>query len=160
MDIREVVDELTEQFSDRPDLETLRAVRQRLDNPAFASAVREYYDRRHNDPSLRIEFKDSLQKLLRIVQDHKSDLDYDAVQVGAIGVGGGIGLVGGGVVAAASAAFPIIVLVPIVGGAVMAGMAFFSGRVLNRERTALEHISTSVGRIIENLKDSEDEDGA
>jgi hypothetical protein len=159
MDIREAVEELTEQFSDRPDLRTLRAVRRRVDNPAFASAIREYYNRRHNDPSVRIEFKDSLQRLLRLVQDHKADLDYDATQVGAIGIGGGIGLVGGGVVAAASAAFPIIVLVPIIGGAVMAGIAFVSGKALNRERTALEHISTQVGEIVDNLEDSEKEDG-
>jgi hypothetical protein len=116
------------EFRGRPDVNTLRALRRRVDDPAFASAVREYYHRLHNDPSVRIEFLAALQDLLRTAQDHKSDLNYAASQIGAIGIGGGVGLIGGSIVAVATAAFPIVAVIPILGGAVMAGTAFFGGR--------------------------------
>lgn len=124
MDVRQAIEELAGQFADRPNLDVLKGVRQRIDDPAFASAITEFSTRGHNDPSVRIDFKKALRSLLRAAQDRKSDLDYEATQVGRIGIGGGVGLVGGSVVAAATAAFPIVVLIPVLGGAVVTGLAF------------------------------------
>ncbi len=62
---------------------------------------------------------------------------------------GGAALVGGSVIALASATFPLVVLLPIADGAWMAFRGYFEARRIDEERILYGQMAERMGSIVE-----------
>lgn len=63
-----------------------------------------------------------------------------------------MGLIGGSIVAAASAAIPLIALIPVAGGVWMAFQGFLSSSRLDEERHLYDQIASLMKPLIESVQ--------
>src|SRR4051794_1652131 len=107
-----------------PDAAALRAVRAMVDDPAFLKALKEYM-RGINDPDVLAQLLTRLTRLMRHCSDKSDDTKLHSEVGVRAGLGTGVGLVAGSIIAAVSAPVPVITLITIVGGLWMTGTGYF-----------------------------------
>lgn len=150
MDPRPVLQQINGALEATPGLEGLRNLRERLDDQRFETGLVDYYAQA-NDPDIKAEIVNLLRKIRRRLIDAKEDKAFEKDQLSTIGIGGGVSLIGGGILAVVTVIFPLAALVPILGGGVIVARSVFSAREINRERAVLEQMDNRVGEILERL---------
>jgi len=130
--IHALINALTGQIGDRPDAATLAGILERIDSRAFALEIKEYR-RGLNDPDALNDFEDDVLRFRRDIERLRAALDYDRQQLGVIGIGMGVALVGGGIIAAVSIAVPPLALLPIAAGGMVLGTSYSRGKQISRE---------------------------
>jgi hypothetical protein len=143
----QIVDTLTEALDGSASIDDLRVIRQKMDSWTFRENVKAAL-RGANDPGLR----DGLRKLQRGAEDlstRRSNV-RELFRIG--GVGGGISLIGGGIVAAITAATPAALIIPIIGTTVIAWRSVVHSNRFSEEIGLLSQI----GEIAKELADMRD----
>jgi hypothetical protein len=148
LDVPSLLDEFERLIGGSPDIDALKLIRETLDDAAFGAELVRYL-KAINDPDILNKNLRRIRHLKRDIQDRSEDRNYQKEQAVQFGVVGGVGLIGGSIVAAASATFPFIVLIPICGGAWMAFSGYFGGRRLNQECQVYRHLSERLDELLE-----------
>ncbi len=147
----DVFAEIVSGLKGEPAVERLREARDILDDPAFvAELIREI--KTINDPDVLSDLLARIRRLRRDMEERRDKKLHNKEMIVQMGVAGGVGLVGGSIVAAAAATFPLIVLLPVVGGALMAFMGYRSASKLDGERHLYEQLAEQMNRICEEVQ--------
>ena len=129
----ELLTEIETDLEGKVDVRRLRDIRDWLDDPAFLAELLSYI-RTLNDPDSLNDIRSRIRHRWRLCEERCDQRKLDKEIILQMGVVGGVGLVTGSLIASASATFPFVVMVPIVGGAWMALQGHFGVRRLDAER--------------------------
>jgi len=150
LNVLELLEEFERIIDGSPNIDALKMIRETLDDKVFGyELVR--YAKEINDPDSRNDLLSRIRHLQRRIEDRREDRNYQKEQAVHIGVVGGVGLIGGSIVAAASATFPVIVLIPIFGGLWMAFSGYSGGRRLSQEANVYRHLAQRLGELWEKI---------
>jgi hypothetical protein len=149
--VAEFIERVEQTLTGAPSAQELREIRDVLDDPAFVAELSRHTNG-INDPQILSDLLSRLRRIRRKFEEQceKRKLHKDvSVQLGVVG---GVGLIGGSIVAAASAAFPPIVLIPVFGGAWMAFMGYQGATRLDEERHLYEQLAECMVSILDKVK--------
>jgi len=131
-----------------PNAEALRAIRKTVYDPSFLSALSDYI-KTLNDPdtiaTLRTRVSDLSHECGDLSESRRIHSDIGI----RIGITSGVGLMISSVVAAFTAAVPLIGLITVFGGAWMAATGYYYGSKLNEEAKIYKDISERMAKISE-----------
>jgi|ERR1700722_9983591 len=133
-----------------PDAEALKAVRKTLDDPAFLRTLREHI-RGINDTDTVTTLQERVSLLSRECGDLSEGRRIHSEIGMRVGVTSGVGLMISSVIAAVTAAIPLIALVTVFGGAWMTGVGYHYGSKLNEESKIYKDIAERTAKIAESI---------
>ena len=149
--VADFIEKIEHSLEGSPPVYELREIRDILDDPAYVAELTRFMAG-INDPDSLSDLLSKMRRIRRKFEERceKRKLHKDvAVQLGIVG---GVGLIGGSIVAAASAAFPPIVLVPVFGGAWMAFLGLQGATRLDEERHIYEQLAACMTDILDMVR--------
>ena len=149
----ELLTEIETDLEGKVDVRRLRDIRDWLDDPAFLAELLSYI-RTLNDPDSLNDIRSRIRHLWRLCEERCDQRKLDKEIILQMGVVGGVGLVTGSLIASASATFPFVVMVPIVGGAWMALQGHFGVRRLDAERLLYQQLAERAKQISDVVRDA------
>lgn len=133
-------------LNDRPDSGRLRDIRDWLDSPALVAELKSYIAG-VNDPDVLNDVLARIQRLKRLLEDERNAREHQKDFLSRAGIGGGIGLVTGSLIAAAHATFPPIALISLGGGAWMLLIGYFRSKQLDQEQNLYKQLADRMTEI-------------
>jgi hypothetical protein len=131
-----------------PDAEALKAIRKALSDPAFLAALRAYISAL-NDPDSVAALKARVLELAHECGDLSESRKIHSDIGIRVGVTSGVGLMISSIVAAFSAAVPLVGLITVFGGAWMTATGYIYGNKLNEEAKIYRDIADRTTKISE-----------
>lgn len=137
-------------LGDEPDLGALRKMRGQVDTVAFAARFRQEV-RSANDPHRRAEAVQAVEDLIHRIGDLAADRGWQSGLIDALGLAGGGTMMGGALVAAATAPFSVLALGPALFGGALIWLGSSRSRRVRLESRALQDVETALRRLISDL---------
>lgn len=122
-----------------------------LDDPAFLAEMKRYA-RCINDADVLAAFLGTLRRIRRRLEELRDRRLFQKDVAVQLGVVGGVGVIGASIVAAATAALPLIAIVPVGGALWMAALGYVSASRLDEERHIYGQLSELMRAAIEGLR--------
>ncbi len=150
-DITALFDRLERLLLGKPSAAELTAIRNTLDDPAYVKEIVRFVNG-INDPTVSGYLLGKIRRLRREVQAKCEKRKLHKELEVQMGVAGGIGIVGGSIIAAATATFPLLALVPVSGGAWLAFRGYFGAAKRDEERHLLEQVAERMEHILDKVE--------
>jgi len=115
-DVVEFFENVERAIAGSPAATELREIRDVLDDPAYVDELARFLAG-VNDPDVLNDLLGRMRRLKRRLEERSEKRKLHKDLVVQMGVVGGVGLIGGSIVTASSATFPLIALIPVAGGA-------------------------------------------
>jgi hypothetical protein len=142
----ELLGKIEKTLDDSPDETALRQIREWLDDPAYLSELKRYAEGL-NDPGSLVNLQILLRRLKRFLEDKAKHSEHQKDLLGRIGMGGGVGLATGSLIAAVHATFPPVVLISLAGGAWMTIMGYMRSKQVDVEQHLYKQLAERVSVI-------------
>jgi hypothetical protein len=153
VDFKFFIRHMREVLTRGPDTTALGRIRSTLDDPVFMAAWKDYIGTT-NDYAERDECAAGMQELMRFCGDNGIDRNNELTNV-RYGIGIGGSMVASSIIGLATAATGVFFVLPLIGGAIIAGTCMFHTGRISREERLYKNIETRISRILENWMDSE-----
>lgn len=150
-DITALFDRLERLLDGKPGSAELVKIRDTLDDPLYVKEVVRFVSG-INDPSVAAYLLGKIRRLRREVEAKCEKRKLHKELEVQMGVAGGIGIIGGSIIAAATATFPLVALVPVGGGAWLAFKGYFRASKRDEERHLLEQVAERMKHILDRVE--------
>lgn len=150
-DITALFDRLERLLANKHGTAELTEIRDTLDDPLYVREIVRLVGT-INDPSVAGYLIGKIRRLRREVEARCEKRKLHKELEVQMGVAGGIGIIGGSIIAAATATFPLIALVPVGGGAWLAYRGYFGAARRDEERHLLEQVAERMRHILEKVE--------
>jgi hypothetical protein len=147
------INEIGELIRERANIDTLEKIRDLIDDAAFATQLEVYINNKHNSLS-PIDIPNALTRAIRAADDGQSKDATNKQMVTIWGGGGSATLVFGSIMATLSLAIPVVALIPLVGGLLVAGTTYAGVQRLDRAQLLQGHIAQTLRAVKEALDEA------
>jgi hypothetical protein len=151
VDAAETLRSIEREVADPVSIERLREVREYIGDPAFLAELQEFR-RTRNDPDQIADLASVARRLQWCLGDRCEAHKFEGSVLLQGGMAGGIGLIGGCIVAALTATFPLVAVLPVAGGAYMVVRGYLGAKQLDQERHLYEQLAKLTGLVLEVLE--------
>lgn len=147
MDFGLLFNEIKDTLRHGADPEALRRIRTTFDDPVFLAAWRDYL-RRTNDYEERDQRNAELLEIMRLCGDGGADRNNELTNT-RYGIGIGGSMVASSIIGLATAGVAAFFVMPLLGGALIAGACMSQTGRLSREERLYKDIEARVSKILE-----------